>query len=679
MAISANLIDAAFLRLAERSGFAERPSQKQLAQTLGDLIEQGKSGVFEAPTGLGKSLAALIPAIANAIANDRRTVIATYTNVLAEQYWQKDLPFALELFRELGEADVKTAMLMGRQRYVCNIALAEQLPSVANYFLAEAKIGNESEFRRLSGLPARQVSAKWSSIATPPVCPGRFCELYDKCLYYRARRKATKGEIVITNHSVVIQDSLLRIWQDGEGLLGDYDFLILDEVHDFPQAAQGGLEFELSAGKMASLSSIAKRVEASMLPFAERFGDSVRITQAVELFQIQMAECQAALRDLNLMLTDEGILEIAPQDLFQHPEVSRRRTRNIESVKFLTERLKEACAEFLKTVESATKSWEGDVSKQVEETITNYRAYIREFGVGVSGLFEPKGVAVTYSGRSGQDPMLRQDIVDLSTPLQELIWNHGSYACMSGTLTVDGNFDFFKSVTGATPEFEEVFPSPFDYGMSAGLYMPAANKIPDPAEARKNGSEQAYFRAVAAELSQIIESVGGRTLALFHSRREMEAVAGYLSVPEHLPVYVQAPTGAANVGERFLANKESSLLGLRSFWTGFDAPGETLSCVVLVRIPFEVPIDPPQIARLAYLQSKGQNAFMDHTLPLAKMMMRQGAGRLLRRTDDKGLVAVIDPRVRSKRYGEDILNNLPPGMRVFDDITDAVGHVGLAD
>ena len=130
-------------------------------------------------------------------------------------------------------------------------------------------------------------------------------------------------------------------------------------------------------------------------------------------------------------------------------------------------------------------------------------------------------------------------------------------------------------------------------------------------------------------------------------------------------------------GEKFKQETSSSLFALRSFWTGFDAPGETLSCVTLVRVPFEVPVDPPQIARMAYLQHQGMNAFAEHTLPLAKMLMRQGAGRLIRCAEDRGLIALLDPRLRTKRYGEEILENLPPGMRVFDDVEDAVGFLGL--
>jgi ATP-dependent DNA helicase DinG len=140
---------------------------------------------------------------------------------------------------------------------------------------------------------------------------------------------------------------------------------------------------------------------------------------------------------------------------------------------------------------------------------------------------------------------------------------------------------------------------------------------------------------------------------------------------------MQRTYGTADLGQRFRSEKSASLFGLRSFWTGFDAPGDTLSCVVLVRIPFEVPVEPPQIARLAYLQSQGLDAFREHTLPLAKMIMRQGAGRLIRRAEDKGVIAILDPRVTTKAFGEEILANLPPGMRVFRNIADAAGFVGL--
>ena len=157
----------------------------------------------------------------------------------------------------------------------------------------------------------------------------------------------------------------------------------------------------------------------------------------------------------------------------------------------------------------------------------------------------------------------------------------------------------------------------------------------------------------------------------------MEGVLEFMNLPPELPILMQSRSGASTVGEKFVKNVHASLFALRSFWTGFDAPGETLSCVALVRVPFEVPTDPPQIARMAYLQTQGLDAFFEHTLPQAKMLMRQGAGRLIRRSEDKGIIALLDPRLQTKRYGEAILNNLPPGMRTYRDIRDAIGWIGL--
>jgi ATP-dependent DNA helicase DinG len=157
----------------------------------------------------------------------------------------------------------------------------------------------------------------------------------------------------------------------------------------------------------------------------------------------------------------------------------------------------------------------------------------------------------------------------------------------------------------------------------------------------------------------------------------MEAVRAHLDLGPDLPILMQTTSGVGAIGERFRELVGASLFALRSFWTGFDAPGETLSCVVLVRVPFEVPVDPPAVVRIAWLQSQGLDAFWYHTLPQAKMLMRQGAGRLIRREEDRGVIAILDPRLRSKRYGEAILANLPPEMRTFDDFLDAMAHVGL--
>lgn len=678
------LIEAAFTALEARPGFISRPDQRQLSLLLSDMIEGRTTGAFEAPTGLGKSLAALIPAIAHAIAGERRTVIATYTNVLAEQYWRKDLPLALELFAGVpGIESVRAQLLMGRSRYACLAMVDEQAPEQVDILRRNGGMGTEGDFRRAVRKPARELTQLWQKVASPPVCPGRICPAYDDCFYYRARRSAEKAHVVITNHSVVIQDAILKRAteeSDGDGLFGQVDFLILDEAHDFPQAATNGLEFELSPTKLSSVAGVANRIEQALLPLAINVNAEPDWRRQVMNFREALDRANRDLSAYGGVLGRPGILEATPSEVLEHPQVKLHKADVQDGPAQIADAVAEACTTFVRAMQDRLSRWKDELpemARQAREATLGYSGYLGEYALGCRHMFKPEGVAVTYVGQGNIGPLLRQDVIDLAEPLRDLIWNRTPYACLSATLALDGSFDFFRRVTGAEPAYEEMLPTPFDYASQAALYMPPANRIPDPTVARKEGAEARYFDLVAKEISRIIEACGGRTLALFHSRREMEAVHMRLNVPDDLPVLCQLKFGTGTVGDRFKADPQVSLFGLRSFWTGFDAPGETLSCVVLVRVPFEVPIDPPQIARLAYLQTQGRDAFREHSLPNAKMLMRQGAGRLIRRAGDKGIIAILDPRVQTKMYGEEILANLPPEMRMFRDLDDAVGWIGL--
>lgn len=672
------LIERAFARLAERPGFVERADQKQLASLLGDMILDGSTGLIEAPTGLGKSLAALIPAIASAIVDGKRTVIATYTNVLAEQYWRRDLPLALSLF---DEAELpRTAFLIGRQRYVCLSAVEEHHPDVLNLLKRSLDTGIETELRSAIRLPIRDSMKLWQDVQTPPVCQGRLCPHYHGCYYYGARKEAQKALVVITNHSVVIQDGLARSTsEDDDGLLGPFDFLVIDEAHDFPQAAMSGLEFELNAAKISGLAGISTRLERSLDPVAQQKGDFMEWQAMFEAFRKSLDATQRKLMAFGITLERTGILSASPAEVQDHPQVKQAKIEGkLEEAQKLASELGETALGFVSRIDALLAEWREDPGARVTiDGVRNYISYLRETGALSEGLFAPSGVSVSHAGQGNQGAIIRRDLIGLAEPLDELIWSKKPYACMSATLALDGNFDFFKRTTGVEPQFEEILPSPFDFEHQAAVYLPDTGLIPDPAEARKQRREEEYFEALAKEIGEIIVACDGRSLVLFHSRREMEEVRKRITISADYPVLMQMRSGAGATGEKFVADTHASLFAVRSFWTGFDAPGETLSCVVLVRVPFEVPIDPPQIARLAWMQTQGLDAFREHTLPVAKMMMRQGVGRLIRRAEDRGVIALLDPRLRTKRYGDEILMNLPQEARVYDDIADAVGRVGL--
>ncbi|MFQ3587278.1 MAG: ATP-dependent DNA helicase [Fimbriimonadaceae bacterium] len=675
-------IEAAYARLHAIPGFQARANQSQLSWLLADCIESDTSGAFEAPTGLGKSLAALIPAIAYGL-EGKRIVIATYTNLLAEQYWRKDLPLAIGLFD--GEPP-RCQFLIGRQRYACLTEMDAHRDLPLEKFRTEAELGIESEFRSIAGFRGPDAAKAWSAISAPPVCPGRLCPHFQPCFYYRARRGAEKAEIVVTNHSVVLQDAVLRrVSQDETGLLGEVDFIVVDEAHDFAQAAAGALEFELSDGSIAAIAGLAARMEQTMIPLAAKAGMARDWGEVCQELYRALENGRRRLRDLGVRFGKPGILAATPDDILDAPPVKEiRAAESVDASRDLASDIASDISDFVRKAQSELEAWvaTGEVTpaeaEEAREATRNYGMFLREFAAQCRHLFAPRGVSVSYGRLSRDSAMLRQDTIDLSRPLRELLWDVVPTASISATLAVDGSFEFFRRTTGAEPEFEEILPSPFDFETQAACYVPKAGVIPDPSAARREGTEDAYFAAVARELSQIIEWMQGRTLALFHSRREMEEVASRMSLPEDLPVLIQRASGSATVGERFKREVRASLFALRSFWTGFDAPGETLSCVAIVRVPFEVPVEPPQIVRQAWMQSQGRDPFAEYSLANAKMMMRQGVGRLIRTDRDRGLMALLDPRLRTKRYGEAILDNLPPGMRTFDDAADAIGWLGLS-
>jgi ATP-dependent DNA helicase DinG len=673
------LVQEAFNRLATRSGYDNRSDQVQLALTLSDLIGEKTSGIFEAPTGLGKSLAALIPAIANAIASNKRTVIATYTNVLAEQYWRKDLPLALSLFDDHCE----TAFLIGRQRYACLVGMDEAMPREVEYLQRNMELGTESEFRRFVPKNDRELNQLWQKVQTPPVCPARACPVYDDCFYYNARKKLEKAKVVITNHSVVIQDALgTDVELEREGMLFAYDYLVIDEAHDFPAAAINGLEFEISSPRLASLVGVATRLENLVDSLAVRAGEGGDWHRATDKFRNEIQKSVVSLGLLSQQVQQSGIVGVSPPEVDEHPAVQQMSAKDqVTHVEAIAEKVRLACELHSHEVSTRLERYRAEVQgpegRTIYESSRNYISYIRDFAVGAGELSHPTGTSVSYIGLNRSEAILRRDLIDLKETLQPLLWDRVAYACLSATLQIDGDFEHFERTTGVRPLFKEILPSPYDFSTQCALYLPKGDKIPDPTTSRGGDMEQIYYHAIAQELSEIIETLGGRTLALFHSRKEMEGVRQYMKVSDDLPILMQGRGGIATVGEQFKKNTFSSLFALRSFWTGFDAPGETCSCVVLVRIPFEVPVEPSVVARMAYLSQQGLDPFKHHSLPNAKMIMRQGAGRLIRSNNDKGVIALLDPRLRTKRYGEEILANFPQEIRVFDDFVDAAGWVGL--
>ncbi len=681
-------ISEIFARLEAREGFEARPVQREMATFIANCLQQGHTACIEAPTGVGKSLGALIPLIAWLLETGKRVVVSTYTNVLAEQYWRKDLPLALELFAEAGQ-QVRTQLVMGRSRYACidriygreSSALEPALARFLREWVPLAQEGVESElaaFLRRKAVPQGLLRDLWHQIATPPACRARTCPHYGNCFYYRQRRAAANAQLIITNHSVVLTDALLKA-SGADGLLDEYDWLLVDEAHDLPEAARSALEFELSPDTLSEIirnaSSLSFQI-ANALEGEQR--PDILLNTIAELVQVLARGCQAAVAPLNAVdIPSEGcILAIHPPELAEDEAVQKAsRPDWLPLMQAVVESLQSQLRQFYADIKRELKQHRNQMSDRqyeaVREAVNQYASWFRSLYTGLNLLVNPsEGVswveATPMGWRACYQPL------EVGAWLAAHLWSQQPAILMSATLTVDGAFDFFLRQVGLPEDVRTLrLPPVFDYARQCALYLPPRGTLPAPPRSARSHDAPAYYKAVAEQLAQILQATRGRALVLFTSRAEMEAVRDMLPPMPELRLMVQGESANADLSHRFREDIDSVLFGLRSFWTGFDAPGDTLSCVVLVRIPFEVPVSPPQIARHALLRWQGEDPFERWTLPLAKQQIRQGFGRLIRRADDKGIVCLLDARIHTRPYGKSILANLPANIPLYHLIEDA--------
>lgn len=692
------LVENALHALAKRPRFEARPVQNEMAQFVLRCAYNQSHGLVEAPTGVGKSLGALIPALAWAITEGKRVIIATYTNVLAEQYWQKDLPLAMEL---LGPAalDLKTELVMGKPRYACmeqavNGEIA-QMPStvqkIVQQWMGQAKMGIESEFSayaRRKHLPAGIARETWSRLHVPPICKQRLCSFYNNCFYFRTRRSASRAQVVVTNHSVILADMELRwVTQGASSLLDEYDLLVLDEAHDFLDATRSALEFTLDSKEIANVvrmaarlvNQIAESVVGPSTPpsFADQLhgaaNDFSRIAQSLVL------EMEASLMDLRR----STLITALPPEILEQPSARDRAVPDLMPiVQHTAERLQSEIAVFYKEVRKTLEQYKGQLPEkgydEAKELFNQQGWWFKKFSGGLQQLVLPEtGATWIECGRKEMERGAKTVPLEFSELLTEHLWDVCPVVAMSATLTIDDSFEFFQTQTGLTSAETCLLPPVFNYQQNAALYLPPPGTLPEPPSSARAPQAEIYYQRLAEELTRILKATRGRALVLFASRAEMEAVRERMPDLPNIPILMQGSGGHSDLSDQFKQETHAVLFGLRSFWTGFDAPGETLSCVILARIPFEVPVEPAQVARGGLIESRGGDPFTAWTLPNAKQQIKQGSGRLLRRADDRGIICLLDARLHTKRYGPEIIQNMPSGILKFNDIKEAVKHTRL--
>ncbi len=664
-------------------GYEHREPQLQMLLAVAQIQARGGTLVVEAGTGTGKSLAYLVPSIARAVRHGERVIVSTNTHTLQEQLMTKDLPG----LREWLPWEFKACLLKGRSNYVSlrrwRRYLAEPCtePDDLRFklkvmiWLHATESGDRAELR----LHGRE-EVLWANIASDPLdCVGIRCTKED-CYVHRARAEAEAADIVVVNHSLLLADA-----EVGGGLLPDFDHLVIDEAHHLEEAATRGLREEVDGpGLLALLERLASpgpqergqgllgelRRQPHLGTSDESFGQAIPMSTAAgervrELFDLAVRWVGAKLgeserRDDSLRLTpalreDEGWASV------------RLATENaVTALSALDSVLRKAVA--------GSRDWLGGVEPdQGIRELEIIRGRLEVAARVLQGAMlspDPNRVYWFTLLTRTENLVVRAAPINVGSLLREQVYAaRRSTVFTSATLAVGGTFDYFASRVGLGREIEElILASPFDFLHQALVCLPTDFAPPE---------DELFNQHVEEVIASVARQVGGRTLVLFTSHRQLREVHAALKHRTDLDELLILGQGIDGQRRHLLKTFEEAerplLLGTASFWEGIDVPGETLSCVIMVRLPFPVPTEPVYAARAEQVR----DPFAQLALPQAALRLKQGFGRLIRRSTDRGAVVILDNRILGRDYGNAFLDVLPPASRFVGpraEIADKVGE-----
>jgi ATP-dependent DNA helicase DinG len=604
-------------------GWESRPQQLEMAEAVAATLEDGGPLLVEAGTGTGKTLAYLVPAILSG----KRVVVSTASKNLQEQIWGHDVP----LLR--GVLGFSAAVLKGVGNYLCLRRYAEapgdleRLEDVSAW-LAGTTTGDRAE---LATVP--EEDPVWRHVTTTSEARlGPKCPFFDRCFVTNARRAAAKADVVIVNHHLLLADAALR-GDGGAGVLPEHDAVIIDEAHALEEVATEHFGVAVSTGRLAVLARDAEKA----------LGHPVDELQArADTFFIAVRR----------RLGGPAARAATPGDLFDPGEPREAWFRLDAALEALASHAK-------RRVGGSTGSAGGGglpPGSTEHEAIAAIARRAEGVRADLAAVAEGTPRHVRWYEADARAVHLHASPVEVGPLLRGRVFDRvGATVLTSATLTAGGSFDYARARLGLDEDTPRLgLASPFDYAAQALLYLPRDLPLPD---------DPGFHDAAVARMAELADVTRGRALLLFTSWRAVRHAAAALRGRLAYPVRVQGEGPRHALLDAFRRDVGSVLLATSSFWEGVDVPGEALSLVVVDKLPFQPPDDPLAAARASRLAERGEDPFRGHHLPRAAIALKQAFGRLIRRKDDRGIVAVLDGRILGRGYGQVFLSSLPPAAR----------------
>jgi ATP-dependent DNA helicase DinG len=662
---SPGLIDAVDASFSERGalarvveGYEPRDGQRQMAQAVAGVIERGGTLLSEAGTGTGKTLAYLIPAILGR----HRVLVSTGTKNLQEQIFFKDLP---ALQDALGVPFTATLM-KGRGNYLCRHRFdlyrgaVDHAADAGQSLLGPAGSPRDATMGDRLLLPVLQEWAErtttgdraelanvpedlpmWKEIsAEAETCLGVKCPRYGDCFVTLMRQRAAESDVVIVNHHLLCADAAVRHGNFGE-VVPSCPTLVVDEAHQLEDVATQYFGVSFSNYRVEGLVRDGERMlAAAAAPFTPRQHEDIARALARVGDRSRIFFSALSARTLN---ANESRARYAAESLADHFEDGMMLAGALEGL--------EATLALIATQSPQTSDpnqYENDVQRRAAELRTDLRFVMR--------ASDPD--FVYYIEARGRGVFLRASPVDVSRLVRDALFERfRSVVLTSATLAVDGSFEYVKERLGIGDSQTVRVPSEFDFARQALLYLP--RRMPPP-------KAPSFAEAAARETIELLRRSRGRAFVLFTSYAVLRTVQQFVEMALPYRILVQGTAPRSKLIEEFRSTPNAVLLATSSFWQGVDVVGEALSCVIIDKLPFASPGDPVVAARIDAISSRGGDAFGEYQVPLAILALQQGLGRLIRHRADRGVLAILDPRLRTMGYGRRFLAALPPAPVTHD-------------